>query len=88
MVQTHLRPYELFFEHRPHYLYAFVTSQENSFQIAKGYWVEILSMMHRRHYKRVLIDKDIVKHMHAHEAFELVSELAHSGCGSIKFAIL
>ena len=81
------RPYQLYFEHRPGYLFAYVHSDTISFEIAKGYWVEILSMLHRRHYKKVLIEKNVSQRLAAHDVFELVSELAHSGCNSKSFAI-
>ena len=81
------RPYRLFFEHRPDYLFAYVHSETISFEIARGYWVEILSMLHHRKYKRILIEKDVPQRLAAHDVFELVSELAHSGCAGIHFAI-
>nr|AUN37255.1 hypothetical protein [uncultured bacterium] len=81
------RPYQLFFEHRPDYLYAYVQSLENSFEIARGYWIEILSMLHRRRYRRVLIEKNVAQRLAAHDVFELVSELAHSGQHEVAFAI-
>ena len=88
MNRSHLRPYRLFFEHRPHYLYVYVESDENSFQIAKGYWVEILSMLCRRRYKRILIEQNVTTRLPAHEAFDLMCELAHSHCSGIRFAVL
>ena len=88
MVHTSTRPYKLFFEYRPHYLYAYVESAQNSYEIAKGYWVEILSMFHRRHHKRILIDKNVAQRLHAHDVLRLVSGLAHSDCGPARFAIL
>lgn len=81
------RPYQLFFEHRPGYLFAYIQSGVNSLEITRGYWVEILSMVHRRRYKRVLIEENIPERLAVHDLFEIVSELAHSGCNSVSFAI-
>src|SRR6266404_9451547 len=81
------RPYKLYFEHRPDYLLAYVHSRTISFDIAKGYWVEILSLLHHRRYKRVLLQKDVPQRLAAHEVFDLVSEIAHSGCKDISFGI-
>lgn len=81
------RPYQLYFEHRPGYLYAFVHSETISFDIARGYWVEILSMLHRRHYRRVLVEKDVRERLPAHDVFTLVSELALSGMKGVSLAI-
>jgi len=70
--------YKIFFEHRPEYLYVFVKSDVMSYEIAKQYWKEILSMQHNRRYKRILVDKDISQSLPPHDIFTLVSELAHS----------
>ena len=81
------RSYQICFEHRPEYLYVYVKSDAITYEIAKQYWVEILSMQHRRKYNRVLVDKDISGTLPLHDVFTLVSELAHSGCAGVKFAI-
>src|ERR1035437_4443738 len=81
------RTYQLSFEHRPHYLYAHLSCEEISFEIAKEYWVEILKMLHRRKYTRLLVEKDIPNSLRAHEVFTLITELAHSGCTRVRFAI-
>ena len=81
------RPYQLFFEHRPEYLFAYVHSAEISYEIARGYWVEILSMLHRRRYKRVLVEKNIALPLAPHEVLDLVSEVSNSGCNSTVFAV-
>ena len=81
------RPYQLFFEHRPGYLYAYVHSDRVTYEIARGYWVEMLTMLHRRKYKRILFEKDVAQKLAPHEVFDLVSNLAHSGCCDISFAI-
>jgi hypothetical protein len=76
------------FEHRPEYLYVYVKSDVISYEIAKRYWVEILAMQHRRRYDRILVDKDISRSLAPHDVFTLVSELAHSGCSGVRFAIV
>ena len=81
------RPYQLYFEHRPDYLFAYVHSETISFDIARGYWVEILSMLHQRHYRRVLIEKDVRARLSAPDVFTLMSELAHSGYNAVSFEI-
>ena len=81
------RPYRLYFEHRPDYLLAYVHCKTISLDIAKGYWVEILSLLHHRRYKRLLLEKDVPQRLAAHEVYELVSEIAHSGCGGLSIGI-
>ena len=81
------RPYQLFFEHRPGCLYVYVGSETNSLEIATQYWVEILSLLHRRRYSGVLLDKDIAQPLAAHDVCTIVSRLAHTGHSDVSFAI-
>jgi hypothetical protein len=82
------RPYQLLFEHRPDTLYVYVGSDTNSLELATRFWVEVLSLLHRRKYSRVLIEKEISQPLAVHDVFTLVSQLAHSGHNSeISFAI-
>lgn len=81
------RPYQLYFEHRPGYLFAYVHSEVTSYEIAKGYWMEILSMIHHRKYQKVLVEKDVVQRLSAHDVFDIVTELAQSQCNKCSFAI-
>ncbi len=81
------RPYRLFFEHRPRYLFVAIQAETTNYAIAKKYWTEILAMQTRRGYGHVLIQKDVLNSMPLHDVVMLVSELAHSGCHDVKFAI-
>ena len=82
------RPYQLLFEHRPGYLYVYVGSDMNSLEVAAGYWIEILSVVDEREYKRVLIEKDVTQPLPVHHVFHLISRLAHTGHHSdVKFAV-
>lgn len=82
------KPYKIYFEHRPGYLYVRVRSEATNYAIAKQYWGEILAMLHHRNYERVLVDKDIGQPLPTPDLVTLVSELAHSGCNNVMFAIL
>lgn len=81
------RPYQLFFEHRPGFLYVYVGSEKNDLEMATKYWVEILSLLHRRRYSGVLLDKDISQPLAAHDVCTIVSRLAHTGHSDVSFAI-
>ena len=84
---TQDRPYQIFFEHRPEYLYVALRCETSNYAIAKKYWTEILTMQLSRGYERVLIDKDIVNSMPMHDVVMLVAELATRGCHDVKLAI-
>jgi len=81
------KPYQIFFEHRPEFLYVMIRCETTSYPISKKYWTEILAIQLSRGYERVLIDNDIVNSMPMHDVVMLVSELASSGCHDVKFAI-
>ena len=84
---TSEKPYRILFEHRPRYLYVAIECETSNYAIARRYWSEILAMQTRRGYERVLIDKDVANSMALHDVVMLVSELAHSGCHDVKFAV-
>lgn len=81
------KPYRIFFEHRPQYLYVMIKCETTNYAIAKKYWAEIFAMQHRRGYEHVLIDKDVTNSMPMPDVVLLVSELAHSSCRDVKIAI-
>ena len=81
------RPYRIRFEHRPWYLYIAVQCDVTNYAIAKKYWTEILAMQSRRHYERVLIDKDVASSMPLQDVVMLVSEIMNLGCHDVRFAI-
>ncbi|HVF48147.1 MAG TPA: hypothetical protein VNA17_11320 [Pyrinomonadaceae bacterium] len=66
----------------------YLGARANTYQIAKRYWTEILAMLHRRRYTRVLIEKEVAEKLAPHDILRLVSELAHSGYRDISFAIV
>jgi hypothetical protein len=82
------KPYKIYFEHRPGYLYVRVRSETTNYAIAKQYWVEILAMLHHRNYEHVMVDKDIDQPLQTPDLVMLVSELVQSGCSNVMFAIL
>ena len=82
------RIYDIRFEHRPHSLYVRVFGDEHSYDVAKRYWKHIVAMLHRRHYERVLVDKDFPQQLSIAASHLLMSELAHSGCRTTKVAIV
>jgi len=87
-VATPTRVYDIRFEHRPHNLYVRVFGDEHSFEVARDYWKRIVSMLHRRHYQKVLVDKDFPQQLSVAASHLLVSELAHAGCRTTKIALV
>ena len=84
---TRNKPYRILFEHKPRYLYVMIQCETSNYAIAKKYWGEILAIQEHRGYDRVLIEKDVTNPMPMSDVVLLVSELAHSGCHDVKFAV-
>jgi len=82
------RVYDIRFEHRPHNLYVRVFGDDHSYDIALDYWRRIVKMLHHRHYKNVLVDKDFPQALSVAASHLLISELAHAGCRTTKVAIV
>jgi hypothetical protein len=82
------RVYDIRFEHRPHNLYVRVFGDTQSYEVAREYWHRIVGVLHRRHYAKVLVDKDFPQKLSVAAAHLLISELAHSGCRTTKVAVV
>lgn len=78
------RRYQLICEHRPQYVY--VGTKINNLEIAQSYWFEILTMLHRRNYRYVLIEKDAPP-LCAADAHNLIDQLGRSGYGAVTLSI-
>lgn len=81
------REYQIIFEHRPTHLYVYVESETNSLSMARNYWTQIVSILHRRKYSKVLLEKSLGKPLRAHELFTLVSQIARNGLSECSIAV-
>ncbi|MBC7899592.1 MAG: hypothetical protein H7070_06015 [Saprospiraceae bacterium] len=82
------KPYDLTFEHRPEYLYAFIEGEHDSYKISRQYWQEIAEMCTEYGCKKVLVEEDIAEGISIAEIYRLVSELAEMGFLGIKVAFV
>ena len=87
MAAAPARDYSLYFEHRPDYLYVHVDTEDVSYETTRRYWSEIVSMRHRRHYSRILVDNDVVNELSTQDLFTFVSDLAYAGLDGVAFVI-
>lgn len=78
--------YELSFEHRPQYLYAYVCGEHDSYEISKKYWQEVADECQKTGYKKVLIDEDISANVSITEIYEFASEIPKMGFQGIRVA--
>ena len=80
------KDYSITFEHRPAYLYAYVTGEKDNYDISRRYWQEISDRIHANGYTSVLVDEDIVETASVIDIFQLVSEFADMGFTGIRIA--
>jgi len=80
------KSYELSFEHRPQYLYAYVCGEHDSYEISKQYWQEVADECKKTDYKKVLIDEDISANVSITEIYEFASEIPKMGFQGIRVA--
>lgn len=78
--------YSLSFEHRPRYLYAYVTGEKDSYDISKAYWQEVSDELAKTEYQMLLVDEDIAEAASMGDVFQLLSELAGMGLAGIRIA--
>lgn len=79
---------KLRFEPGSEYLYAYIESDIDSYEIALGHWQEIAAELFERGLKRVLVHENIVSELSDVETFRLASELRAIGFAGVKIAIL
>lgn len=76
---TSSKPYQISFDHRPDYLYAYISGERDSYQISRLFWREIADECNKLGYKKVLIDEDIKEVVSISEVFQLATELPLMG---------
>ena len=85
---TDQKPYNLTFEHRASYLYAYVEGEHDSYEISLAFWQEIADEVDRFKVDKVLIDENIVESVSMAEIFQLASEIPKMGFGSTRVAFV
>jgi hypothetical protein len=75
------KPYNLVFEQRQGYLYAYVEGTEDSYEISRSFWMEIAAETRRLRASKVLIDENIEQNASLTDVFRLASELPQMGFG-------
>lgn len=80
--------YDLTFEKRPDYLYAYVEGEHDSYEISRAYWQEVADEAVRIRSRRVLIDENIVECGSMAECFQLASEIPEMGFGNARIAFV
>ena|SRR5687768_2787405 len=83
------KPYDIRFEHRSEYLYAYVSGDQDSVEISTRYWNEIAAECRKNNYKKVLVEEDIPEAVASvFELYQFAAELPKFGFAGIYIAFV
>lgn len=83
------KQYNIKFEHRSEYLYAYVTGEKDNVEISSQYWNEIAEECCRNDYKKVLVEEDISDTVASVlELYQFATELPKLGFAGIYIAFV
>ena len=74
-----LKPYQIKFERRPNYLYAYVNGERDSLAISLGFWREIAAECERAQARKILIEEDIEESVSMVEMYQIAAEIPKMG---------
>lgn len=80
--------YNLEFEERTDYLYAYVSGDKDNIEISTQYWREIADECRRTKCRKVLIVEDLKESVSTTETYQIASEIPHMGFFGIKVAFV
>ena len=80
--------YTIEFEYQPEYLYAFVEGDEDSLEITRQFWSELLAECKKFDYRKLLIEENISENVTASEVYEFAKELPNMGFDGISVAFV
>ena len=78
--------YEIAVERRCDYLFISLEGGENSYEITRRYWDEIISLTSDRKYSRVLVERNIAQSLNTQDVFRVLTEVAFIARTGVKFA--
>jgi hypothetical protein len=80
--------YNIEFDDRTDYLYAYVSGDKDSLDISRQYWREIADECRRTKKSKVLIVEDIKESVSTTETYQIASEISSMGFAGIKIAFI
>lgn len=83
------KPYDIRFEHRAEYLYAYVSGEKDSVEISAQYWSEIAEECRKNNCQKILVEEDIPEAIASvFEIYQFASELPRLGFAGIYIAFV
>jgi len=80
--------YNLEFDEKPDYLYAYVSSDKVSLDVSRQYWREIADQCQQTKCRKVLIVEDIKESVSTTETYQMASEIPGMDFSGIKIAFV
>lgn len=80
--------YNIEFEHRPKYLYAFISGKDDSLEITKSYWRKMLDECRTHGFDKLLVEENLEGSLSMQEVYEFASEYAEMGFREILVAFV
>jgi hypothetical protein len=80
------KPYQLKFEHRSQYLYAYVNGENDSAEISLSFWREIAAEYRKTKYTKILVDEDIRGCVSPEDMYRIGAEIPKLGFTSVRVA--
>jgi hypothetical protein len=85
---VHQRPYILTFDERPQYLYARVTGERMTLEIARNYLKDILDECRELQYQRLMIERDVPEQLPTTKFPQLASDFVRLGIEDLRIAFV
>jgi hypothetical protein len=82
------KAYEIRFEQRPAYLYAYVSGEHDSLSISLAFWREIAGECRRARVRKVLIEEDIEESVSMLEMYQIAAEIPQMGFTNVLVAFV
>jgi hypothetical protein len=83
------KPYSITFEVRPHYLYAYVKGDADSYEISNAYWQEVSAEIAKHKMEKLLVDEDLSQPIGSmSDIFKGASERSFMGLSGVKIAFV
>lgn len=82
------RLYEITFQNRENYLYAFVEGEHDSYEISAAFWKEVLNESRRVNATKILVEEDLGEIISMSEMYNLGTDMASLGFTGICVAFV
>lgn len=82
------KAYEIKFEQRAEYLYAYVSGERDSLEISLAFWREIAEECRKTGARKVLIEEDIKEAVSMLEMYQIAAEIPRLGFSNVLIAFV